>query len=406
MTLLSLSVSQLNRYVQRALAGDPLLRDLEVTGEIANIRVYGGGTLFFTLRDAEATLPCVMFADDTERLATMPFDGMYVSARGSVGLYPKGGQYRLTVRSLRVSGIGVLYERLQALKRRLSEEGLFDEKNKIPIPRVVNTLGVVSSSSGAVIHDIINVATRRDPQARILLCPAKVQGSGAAEEVAKAINCLDNMPSVTTIVVARGGGSIEDLWAFNEEIAVRAVAACRKPIISAVGHETDVTLCDLAADLRAPTPSAAAECAIPIRLELMDELRDLLRKLQEGLAGCLSEQETHLAFAETRLLAVHPAKRIRRAEERLLDAEYLLKKSSTDFLNRREEQLEHLLRELNLAGPEAVLRRGFALVLRSSGNAAISAQELLDGERVILRFGDGIVPAVIQRDITKGKALE
>ena len=406
MPLLTLSVSQLNRYVQRALAGDPLLRDLEVTGEIANLRIYGGGTLFFTLRDAEATLPCVMFAEDAEGLSAMPFDGMRVSARGSAGLYPKGGQYRLTVRALRAAGLGALYERLQALKRRLGEEGLFDEENKIPIPRTVNTLGVVTSASGAVIHDIINVSMRRDPEARILLCPAKVQGPGAAEEVARAIACLDRVPSVTTIIVARGGGSLEDLWAFNEETAVRAVAACKKPVISAVGHETDVTLCDLAADLRAPTPSAAAECAVPLRSELESELQDLLRELREGLGFCLSEQETRLALAETRLLASHPGKGIARAEERLAAAERLLKKAGADLLNRAEERVAHLLRELRLTGPEAVLRRGYALVLRPSGQAAVSAGELADGERVLLRFADGGVPAVIRRDSADGQKSE
>ena len=398
MPLLTLSVSQLNRYVQRALAGDPLLRDLVVTGEIANLKVYGGGTLFFTLRDAEATLPCVMFAEDAETLSAMPFDGMRVSARGSAGLYPRGGQYRLTVRRLEAAGLGALYERLQALKRRLGEEGLFDEENKIPIPRVVNTLGVVTSPSGAVIHDIINVSTRRDPEARILLCPAKVQGPGAAEEVARAIACLDRVPSVTTIVVARGGGSLEDLWAFNEEAAVRAVAACKKPVISAVGHETDVTLCDLAADLRAPTPSAAAECAIPVRAELLRGLDDLLDTLREGISLCLTDCGTRLALAETRLLSAHPARRLARAEERLAAAERLLKKTAAGLLDRTEERVSHLFRELLLTGPEAVLRRGYAIVQRPSGRAALSAAELRDGERVLLRFADGGVPAVIRRD--------
>ena len=211
---------------------------------------------------------------------------------------------------------------------------------------------------------------------------------------------------MTTIIVARGGGSLEDLWAFNEETAVRAVAACKKPVISAVGHETDVTLCDLAADLRAPTPSAAAECAVPLKSELESELQDLLRELREGLGFCLSEQETRLALAETRLLASHPGKRIGRAEERLAAAERMLKKAGADLLNRAEERIAHLLRELRLTGPEAVLRRGYALVLRPSGQAAVSAGELAEGERVLLRFADGGVPAVIRRDPADGQKGE
>ena len=398
MSLLTLTVSQLNRYVQRTLAGDPLLRDLEVVGEIANLRVYGGGMLFFSLRDEEATLPCVLFAEDAERLPFMPADGMRVSARGSAGLYPKGGQYRMTVRSLRAAGLGALYERLQVLKRKLEAEGLFDGERKRPIPRVPDTIGVVSSASGAVIHDIINVATRRNPQARILLCPSKVQGPGAAEEVARAIACRERVPYVSVIVVARGGGSLEDLWAFNEETAVRAVANCRKPIVSAIGHETDVTLCDLAADLRAPTPSAAAECAVPLRADLEEELQGLLEELRESLSDCLTELETRLALAETRLLSMHPGRRRAREEERLRAAEKLLKKAGRAMLSRSEERLGHLLRELQLAGPGEVLRRGYAIVQRASGKPAVSAGALADGERVLLRFADGGVPAVIRRD--------
>ena len=397
MPLLTLSVTQLNRYVQRTLAGDPLLRDVEVTGEIANLKVYGGGTLFFTLRDEEATLPCVLFSEDAASLSAMPFNGMRAVARGSAGLYPKGGQYRLTVRALRASGLGVLYERLQALREKLAAEGLFDEENKRPIPRVPDTLGVVSSPTGAVIHDILHVAARRDPKARILLCPAKVQGAGAAEEVARAIACLDRLPFVSTIVVARGGGSLEDLWPFNEEITVRAVAGCHTPIVSAVGHETDVTLCDLAADLRAPTPSAAAECTIPLRSELEGTLRNLEQALRAGFSGCLSDLETRLALSETRLLSAHPGRRLSRAEERLTLAEGRLKKAMRDALSRAEERISHLEKELTLAGPEAVLTRGYAAVLRPSGRAAVSAGELLDGEEVLLRFYDGGVPAVIRR---------
>ena len=404
MALLRLTVSQLNAYVQRTLQSDALLRDVEVSGEIGNFKLYGSGMLFFSLRDAQATLPCVMFAEDASRLSAAPCDGMRVIARGSAGLYAKGGQYRMTVREMHAEGVGPLYERLQQLRARLEREGLFDAARKRPIPRVLDTLGVVSSPTGAVIHDIIRVATRRDPQVRILLCPSRVQGIGAAEEVARAIACLERVPGVSAIVVARGGGSLEDLWAFNEEAAVRAVAACKKPVVSAIGHETDVTLCDLAADLRAPTPSAAAECAVSLRDELLDELRGLRTAMADGALDVLREKESSLALAAAHLEAGKPQKRLDRTSERLDRASQALRAAIRSRLSRAEGEAERLLRELALVDPSAVLRRGYAIVERG-GSPVTSAGALRPGESVRLRFSDGAAGAVITEGTegTEGK---
>ncbi|MDO5300809.1 MAG: exodeoxyribonuclease VII large subunit, partial [Clostridia bacterium] len=322
---LSLSVSQLNEYVRRMFQLDPMLRTIEVRGEISNLKFHQTGTLFFTLKDENAAISCVMYAQDAARLQAEPFEGMRAVVTGSVGLYAKGGQYQLYAAALRAQGVGVLYERLLALKAKLAAEGLFDADRKRPIPGFADTIGVVSSPTGAVIHDILNVSLRRDPQARILLCPVRVQGIGAADEVAHAIRLLERLDGVSVIIVARGGGSMEDLWTFNEESVVRAVAACRKPVVSAVGHETDVTLCDLAADLRAPTPSAAAECVVARRDDVCAQIASMKQALRDAATARLDQQEASLRLAAARLAAQHPGNKLRLTEECLARARQALR---------------------------------------------------------------------------------
>ena len=223
---LTLTVSQLCEYIRRMLQLDPMLHGVELKGEISNLKFHQTGTIFFTLKDENAAINCVMYASDAARLQAAPFEGMRAVVSGSVGLYVRGGQMQFYASSLRAEGVGVLYERLLALKEKLSREGLFEAQRKRPLPPYPDTVGVVSSPTGAVIHDIMNVSLRRDPQARILLCPVRVQGIGAADEVVQAIRLLEKIDSVSVIIVARGGGSMEDLWTFNEESVVRAVAAC------------------------------------------------------------------------------------------------------------------------------------------------------------------------------------
>ena len=303
---LTLTVSQLCEYIRRMLQLDPMLHGVELKGEISNLKFHQTGTIFFTLKDENAAINCVMYASDAARLQAAPFEGMRAVVSGSVGLYVRGGQMQFYASSLRAEGVGVLYERLLALKEKLSREGLFEAQRKRPLPPYPDTVGVVSSPTGAVIHDIMNVSLRRDPQARILLCPVRVQGIGAADEVVQAIRLLEKIDSVSVIIVARGGGSMEDLWTFNEESVVRAVAACKKPVVSAVGHETDVTLCDLAADLRAPTPSAAAECVTPMRSETLAQIAGLREALTGALGRQTEQKEASLRLLEARLSACRP----------------------------------------------------------------------------------------------------
>ena len=392
---LTLSVSQLGEYIKRTLQMDPMLHGIELRGEISNLKFHQTGTLFFTLKDEQAAISCVMYASDAENLTSMPFEGMRVVASGSVSYYARGGQLQFYASCLRAQGVGVLYERLLALREKLSSEGLFDVRRKRPLPVCPDTVGVISSPTGAVIHDIMNVSLRRDPQARILLCPVRVQGIGAAQEVVQAIRLLEQLEHVSVIIVARGGGSMEDLWTFNEECVVRAVATCKKPVVSAIGHETDVTLCDLAADLRAPTPSAAAECVVPRRDELTERLDALCVRLGDAAYAQISRREAALALLETKLALCRPSSRIAHSQERLARLSGQLRDAMSIRIDRETSRLAQRERELKMLSPYRVLSRGYAVVLRD-GVPVRSAAQLSPGSRVTLRLSAGSAGAIVE----------
>ena len=391
---LTLTVSQLCEYIRRMLQLDPMLHGVELKGEISNLKFHQTGTIFFTLKDENAAINCVMYASDAARLQAAPFEGMRAVVSGSVGLYVRGGQMQFYASSLRAEGVGVLYERLLALKEKLSREGLFEAQRKRPLPPYPDTIGVVSSPTGAVIHDIMNVSLRRDPQARILLCPVRVQGIGAADEVVQAIRLLEKIDSVSVIIVARGGGSMEDLWTFNEESVVRAVAACKKPVVSAVGHETDVTLCDLAADLRAPTPSAAAECVTPMRSETLAQIAGLREALTGALGRQTEQKEASLRLLEARLSACRPQKRLSAEAERLAQKRAQLRQAIGARLSLGEAALAQRRRELDMLSPYRVLARGYAIVTKEGGAVRSSAQ-VAGGDVVAIRFASGTADARI-----------
>jgi len=391
---LALSVSQLNEYVKRLLQLDPLLREIEIKGEISNFKLHQTGTLFFTLKDEQAAVSCVMYADEAETLEIQPFDGMRAVVTGSVGLYTRGGQYQFYAKHIRVQGIGVLFERYQMLRNRLEREGLFSAERKKPIPSYIDTMGVVSSPTGAVIHDIMNVTFRRDEHARILLCPVRVQGPDAADEVIAAIRMLETMDSVSVIVLARGGGSIEDLWTFNEERVVRAVAACTKPIVSAIGHETDFTLCDFAADLRAPTPSAAAECVVPMRSMLVNQVHQLKIEIQRITAERLKQEETRLELRRAQIAAFHPAVRVKGEEDRLTRLKFQMHQIVYDRIARSKSLLDAKRSELRLLSPYGVLSRGYALVMQN-GRIVTDAKDVMDDVPIDVLMHGGEVRASV-----------
>ena len=403
---LELTVSQLNEYVRRMFQMDPMLRAIELKGEISNLKFHQSGALFFTMKDENASISCVMYSGDVDGLQAMPFEGMRAVASGSVALYVRGGQCQFVVKRMRAQGVGVLYERLQMLKEKLGREGLFEPERKQALPPYPDTIGVVSSPTGAVIHDILNVSLRRNPDAHILLCPVRVQGIGADEEVVEAIHLLERLEHVSVIIVARGGGSMEDLWTFNEERVVRAVAMCKKPIVSAVGHETDVTLCDLAADLRAPTPSAAAECVVPVRDEMLNKIEIMRRQMQGSARNAVAERQNALKLAQIKLSANHPSLTIRRQEERLAQRMDALLCAAERQIQNRQTRLETQTAALELLSPYAALKRGYAIV-QNAGRAISKAGGLCVGDEVTVRFADGVIHAeVLSKEESHGEETD
>lgn len=403
---LELTVSQLNEYVRRMFQMDPMLRAIELKGEISNLKFHQSGALFFTMKDENASISCVMYSGDVDGLQAMPFEGMRAVASGSVALYVRGGQCQFVVKRMRAQGVGVLYERLQMLKEKLGREGLFEPERKRALPPYPDTIGVVSSPTGAVIHDILNVSLRRNPDAHILLCPVRVQGIGADEEVVEAIHLLERLEHVSVIIVARGGGSMEDLWTFNEEHVVRAVAMCKKPIVSAVGHETDVTLCDLAADLRTPTPSAAAECVVPVRDEMLNKIEIMRRQMQEIARNAVAERQNALKLAQMKLSANHPSFTIRRQEERLAQRMDALLRAAERQIQNRQTRLETQTAALELLSPYAALKRGYAIV-QNAGRAISKAGGLCVGDEVTVRFADGVIHAeVLSKEESHGEETD
>ena len=391
---LTLTVSQLNEYIRRMMQLDPMLHGVELKGEISNLKFHQTGTIFFTLKDELSAIACVMYASDAAKLQAAPFEGMRAVVSGSVGFYVKGGQLQFYANNVQAQGVGVLYERLMALKTKLAQEGLFAAERKRALPAFPDTIGVVTSPTGAVIHDIMNVSLRRNPNARILLCPVRVQGIGAADEVVQAIELLEQIDCVSVIVVARGGGSMEDLWTFNEEAVVRAVANCAKPVVSAVGHETDVTLCDLAADLRAPTPSAAAECAVPQRREILDRLAQMKSALRDAASLQIEKKQTALELLGARLLLCQPQRRIEAEEKQLAQRREALHLAMEKRLAACEQQLHQRNRELQMLSPYRVLARGYAIVTRD-GLPVTSSAQLAARDCISVRFADGAVSAEI-----------
>lgn len=379
-TVRDYSVALLNSVVRELL--ESACPPVWVAGEVTGWKRYGSGHCYFTLRDAEAQVRCVMFRADAQRLPTDPAEGMQVRALGTVTLYEKRGDFQLVVRELEGQGEGGLFRlALERLRARLDAEGLLAPERKRPLPACPGTVGVVTSPVGAVIHDILHVIGRRAPWTRVVLSPARVQGDGAAEDLARAIRLFSRGGGADVLIVGRGGGSAEDLWAFNQEVVARAIAECPIPVISAVGHETDVTIADLVADLRAPTPSAAAEAAVP-------DARVLARQLAEGGARLEAALRRKLQGA-------------RQDVARLRDDLVAAVRAVVDA---RRMRMALVAGRLEALSPLAVLRRGYAVPLSEAGRVLRRAADFLPGEAVLLRIVDATVGCRIE-DVRRDAAL-
>ncbi|MBR1821316.1 MAG: exodeoxyribonuclease VII large subunit [Clostridia bacterium] len=400
----ALSVSELNEYARKLLAGDPLLRNLEVTGEISGYKHHYSGHRYFSLKDEAARVQCVMFRQNAMGLDFKPADGMRVTVRASASIFPRDGSYQLYVSGMRQAGQGDLYARFEKLKQKLLAEGLFDPARKREIPRAPRVIGVVTSQTGAAIRDIIHVARRRNPGIGILVSPCAVQGAGAAAEIVRAIERLNQNGECDVLLVGRGGGSIEDLWAFNEESVARAIAASRIPVISCVGHEIDFTIADFVADLRAPTPSAAAELAVPE----IDALKRDLNAAIERLAGALSAAQRVRRLELEKLIALPALSKpvqtlLEPRAHALSQLEGRLSAAMPAVLERARHQLGALEASLRALNPEAVLERGYAIVRQNDGVVS-SVKEVNEKAPLRVRLVDGELTANITAILPKDGA--
>lgn len=398
---ISLSVSQLNEYVRKTLASDPMLRGLCLRGEISNLKRHISGHWYFTLKDEEAAVNCAMFRQAAQTVRFQPENGQQVRLFGSVGLYAKTGSYQFYADAMERDGLGELYLQFEALKERLASEGLFDPSIKKPLPLLPRGVGIVTSKTGAVVHDIARVAWRRNPGMQLYLCPVKVQGEGAADEITRAIRLLDTFSGADVIIAGRGGGSMEDLWAFNEEAVARAIAQCRTPVISAVGHETDFTIADFAADLRAPTPSAAAELAVPDKAALADAVSALEARMSRALESAFSAKRLRLNEMRRRLGENSPAQRGERMLASAAAAAARIDSLMESQLARRMHGIERMALRVKTSGPMDTLRRGYAVVTKN-GRAVKSVDELSTGDALQVLMTGGSAQAAVT-DIRKGE---
>lgn len=391
---MNVTVSQLNAYVKQSLAMDAVLSDITVTGELSGVKLHSSGHIYFSLKDENALIRCAFFKPHSLNVKFRPADGMRVSARGRVTLFERDGQYQLNVFSLEQNGDGELFLKFERLKKQLESEGLFDSEYKKPLPKFIKKVGVATSPTGAVIRDIINVATRRCPDISIVLAPVAVQGPDCPRSIIAGIDALENMPDVDVIIVGRGGGSMEDLFGFNDETLARRIFACKKPVISAVGHETDFTIADFVADLRAPTPSAAAELAVFDSYELYQTLDILFSRATAAVAAKTEKFEGRIEmfsrfFSEPEKITADKANTIEKLNIRLENAIKLA-------LSGTEHKITNLENKLNALNPLNVLERGYAVITDKNGKTLRDAAQTVKGDEIDIRLKKGKIHAEVK----------
>ena len=396
------SVSDVNRYLKDLLAREPLLSGLSVRGEISNFKQYPSGHCYFTLKDANSALKCVMFRSRAQYLRFLPQNGMQVVAGGTISIYERDGVYQLYVDSLMPEGTGDLALAFEQLKKKLSAEGLFDQSRKQPLPAFPKKIGVVTSPAGAVLRDIYRVSKRRWPSVQLVLYPVQVQGEGAAEQIARGIDFFAEEYAVDVIIAGRGGGSMEDLWAFNEEPVVRAIAACPVPLISAVGHETDFTLADFAADVRAATPSQAAELAVPDRAEVKRQVEHLTSQLTRQMRREIDLRRQRLDHVLQSRVMRQPQSMLAERRQRLDFLLAGLQNTAKQELQNKSHGLKLLLNRLAAINPAAVLGRGYGIVTKQDKLvSSINAVEIDD--EIQLSLTDGSLKARVLAKTGKGE---
>ncbi len=384
----SFTVAQVNSFIHGLLESEPLLKDITIEGEVSNLKYHQSGHIYFDLKDESGKISAAMFRSDRGGLTARIKEGDQIRARGSISVYTRNGTYQLIARYIEAKGAGDLFIRLEQLKKELSEMGMFDNAYKKPIPKFVEHLGIVTAPTGAAVRDIIRIARRRNPHLRITLYPAKVQGDGAAESIISGIYALNDL-DVDVIIAGRGGGSIEDLWAFNEEAVARAIFSSEVPIISAVGHETDTTIADYVADRRAATPSEAAEIAIVDISEVLDRLYACRDELARSMDRRLYDSWQRLDHITDRLRLLHPRERILRNSQRIEDYSKRLYDRMEAQLSSSRHRLELMAERLEGNSPLRRLAGGYSYLFGEGGRTIRSVNDVKKGDRLFARVTDG-----------------
>ncbi|MDD2980475.1 MAG: exodeoxyribonuclease VII large subunit [Hespellia sp.] len=386
------SVKQVNAYIKNMFTQDYMLSRIYVKGEVSNCKYHSSGHIYFSLKDESGTIACIMFAGQRSGLSFRMREGQQVIVLGNVTTYERDGKYQLYAREIILDGAGLLYERFEALKKELEEMGMFAPEYKQPIPRFVSRVGIVTAPTGAAVRDIIQIAGRRNPYVQLVLYPALVQGDGAVSSIVRGIQMLDER-KMDVIIVGRGGGSMEDLWAFNEEAVARAIFECRTPIISAVGHETDTTIADFVADLRAPTPSAAAELAVYQYRDLQQQmfsyqtgLQNLMQQKLEAVRGRVGQMEMKLGY-------LHPQQRLNENRQYSVQLEERIKKQMQQILLQKRHLLELYIEKMKGLSPLAKLNQGFSYVQSGDGRTVKSTEDVVAGDTVTIFVTDGQIEA-------------
>lgn len=391
-----LTVTELSQYLRALMESDEILRDLWVSGEISNLSQPASGHIYFTLKDPSSALRCVIWRTTAARLLVHLRNGQAVEAHGAISLYERDGQYQLYIDSLRLAGEGWLYQEFLRLKARLEADGLFDEARKRPVPAFPQRIGIVTSATGAALQDILNTLNHRYPLAEVILSPAPVQGDDAPPRLVRALQRLEAAgPDV--ILMVRGGGSLEDLWAFNDERVVRAIVACSVPVITGIGHETDFTLADFAADLRAPTPTGAAVLATPDAADLRAALGSKLLHLDSAVAALLASNRRDRTDLEMRLARLSPQRKVQEDRQRLDELTERALRGLTAGHRLRRARVDGLASRLQALSPLAVLQRGYAVVRGPDGRILQSVQQVNPGDAIAARLKDGELSAQVQQ---------
>ena len=384
------TVKQVNSYIKNMFTQDFMLNRIYVKGEVSNCKYHTSGHIYFSLKDESGPIACVMFAGQRGGLSFHMREGQQIIVLGSVNVYERTGSYQLYAQEIRLDGEGTLYEKYQMLKQELEEMGMFAPEYKKAIPRYAKRIGVVTAPTGAAVRDIMNISARRNPYVQLLLYPAQVQGEGAKESIVRGIRMLETK-NVDVIIVGRGGGSIEDLWAFNDECVARAIFDCQVPVISAVGHETDVTIADYVADLRAPTPSAAAELAVWDYRQLQGYLDECRLRMNRSMTGTIRINRLRLKELDVRLSYLHPRHKLQDQQQRLIELEEELRTLMRDRVKEARHRLAIQIEKLNGLSPVRKLNQGFAYVEEADGGVVKSIRQVKMGDELTVYVTDGFI---------------